>query len=159
MTSLNTQKRPSAEVQYDNKIEAPVIDHKNIPMIKFLREKGEKKIAEKRSLRRSQAAGVLLNVSGKGKGVSGKGDRGSGNSKGSGGTAGPGSGSGSGSGSTSSSVKVTSTSKRLDRFILLATDMCLFPAKNRTQCIPLHYIALHRITLYRNISITIYHIA
>jgi hypothetical protein len=71
-------------------------------MIKFLREKGEKKIAEKRSLRRSQAAGVLLNVSGKGKGGSGKGDRGSGNSKGSG-SAGP------GSGSASSSVKVIAT--------------------------------------------------
>lgn len=97
------KKRPSAEVQYDNRVETPVIDHKNIPMIKFLREKGEKKIAEKRSLRRSQVSGVLLNVSGKGKGGSGKGDRGSGgNSKGSGGTAGP----GPGSGSASSSVKV-----------------------------------------------------
>lgn len=97
----NTQKRPSAETQYDNKVEAPAIDYKNIPMIKFLREKGEKKIAEKRSLRRSQAAGVLLNVAGKGKGGPGKGDRGSsGGSKGTGGTA------GSGSGSASSSVKV-----------------------------------------------------
>lgn len=82
-------------------------------MIKFLREKGEKKIAEKRSLRRSQVSGVLLNVSGKGKGGSGKGDRGSGgNSKGSGGTAGP----GSGSGSASSSVKVGV--KRYDIFFL-----------------------------------------
>lgn len=40
----------------DNKPEAPAIDYKNIPMIKFLREKGEKKIAEKRFLRRTQAA-------------------------------------------------------------------------------------------------------
>jgi hypothetical protein len=41
-------------LQYDNKTEAPTIDHKNIPMIKYLREKAEKKLAEKRLLRRSQ---------------------------------------------------------------------------------------------------------
>lgn len=48
-------------------MEVPAIDHKNIPMIKFLREKGEKKIAEKRSLRRTQGAGVGSNASKGGK--------------------------------------------------------------------------------------------
>lgn len=56
-------------------------------MIKFLREKGEKKIADKKFLRRSQAVGSNVSTSGKGgkgAGSSGKGDRGntgSGNAK------------------------------------------------------------------------------
>ena len=62
-----SQKRPSAEAQLDSKVESPAIDHKNIPMIKFLREKGEKKIAEKRSLRRTQGAGVGSSASKGGK--------------------------------------------------------------------------------------------
>ena len=49
-------------------------------MIKFLREKGEKKIADKKFLRRSQALGSNVSTSGKGgkgTGSSGKGDKGS----------------------------------------------------------------------------------
>ena len=46
-------KRPSAEVQYDQKEgkEEAKIDHKNLPLIKFLRERAEKKLAEKKLLK------------------------------------------------------------------------------------------------------------
>ena len=46
-------KRPSAEVQYDQKEgkEEVKIDHKNLPLIKFLRERAEKKLAEKKLLK------------------------------------------------------------------------------------------------------------
>ena len=57
-------------------------------MIKFLREKGEKKIADKKFLRRSQATGSGGNVSMSGKGGSKGtgGDKGKGGDKGSTGT-------------------------------------------------------------------------
>ena len=46
-------KRPSAEVQYDQREgkEEAKIDHKNLPLIKFLRERAEKKLAEKKLLK------------------------------------------------------------------------------------------------------------
>ena len=75
IANLLSQKRPSAEAQLDSKVEAPAIDHKNIPMIKFLREKGEKKVAEKRSLRRTQGAGVGSSASKGGKAGQSKGDK------------------------------------------------------------------------------------
>lgn len=56
-------------------------------MIKFLREKGEKKIADKKFLRRSQASGSGGNVSTSGKGGSkSTGSTGKGGEKGSAGT-------------------------------------------------------------------------
>lgn len=64
-TSLQ-QKRQSAEVQYDNRVEAPVIDYKNLPMIKYLRERAEKKMAEKKLLRRSLVSAAGVSLGGKG---------------------------------------------------------------------------------------------
>ena len=76
------------------------IDFKNLPMIKYLREKGEKKIAEKKFLRRSQAAAGISSSSFSGKGSRG-GSRG-GSDKERGGDR----SSGKGSGASSGSLKV-----------------------------------------------------
>lgn len=90
-------------------MEAPAIDFKNIPMIKFLREKGEKKIAEKRFLRRTQVASGISGSSSSGKG--GKGSRGSEKERGDrSGTAGGDRSSGKSSGSGLAPLKVRACS-------------------------------------------------
>ena len=56
LTKLQTPeiKRPSSEIAYDsNKEDVTKIDHKNIPLIKYLRERAEKTLQEKRLLRRA----------------------------------------------------------------------------------------------------------
>ncbi len=63
--SPTTQKLPSAELQYDSKKDlagaaaaATAQQIKNNPLLKFLREKGERKVLERRALR-DKAKGLV----------------------------------------------------------------------------------------------------